>query len=175
LESSIPNHLAFYNTTDEIDALVAALHELVGTPSEFSSRRAVGARSIPLDTIEAYASSLPRESPLLLLCERGGRAVVAASKLHVLGIAKLRVIKGGTEVWIAKGLPVEGTDRKMIGTERQVRIGAGSLILLGVTLGSLVNPAFFTLSGFVGVGLVFAGITDWCGVAPLLAKAPWNR
>ena len=59
--------------------------------------------------------------------------------------------------------------------ERQVRIGAGSLVLLGVLLGWLVHPAFFGLSAFVGAGLVFAGVTDWCGMGLLLAKMPWNR
>jgi hypothetical protein len=58
--------------------------------------------------------------------------------------------------------------------ERQVRIGAGSLVLLGLILAWLVHPYFIALSGFVGVGLVFAGITDWCGMGLLLVKAPWN-
>jgi hypothetical protein len=56
-----------------------------------------------------------------------------------------------------------------------VRIGAGALVLTGVILGFLLNPAFFALSGFIGAGLVFAGVTDWCGMGLLLAKAPWNR
>jgi Protein of unknown function (DUF2892) len=28
---------------------------------------------------------------------------------------------------------------------------------------------------FVGAGLVFAGVSDWCGMARLLALMPWNR
>jgi hypothetical protein len=31
------------------------------------------------------------------------------------------------------------------------------------------------LSGFVGAGLVFAGVTGFCGMARLLALMPWNR
>ncbi len=65
--------------------------------------------------------------------------------------------------------------RKTISLERQVRIGAGSLVLAGVLLGWFVRPEFIWLSGLVGAGLVFAGITDICGLALLLAKAPWNR
>jgi rhodanese-related sulfurtransferase len=52
---------------------------------------------------------------------------------------------------------------------------AGMLVLLGVGLGAWVHPAFYGLSAFVGAGLVFAGITDWCGMAMVLAKMPWNR
>ncbi len=58
---------------------------------------------------------------------------------------------------------------------QQVQIVAGSLVLLGVVLGYLLNPAFFLLSGFVGAGLLFAGLSGWCGMALLLAKMPWNR
>ena len=65
--------------------------------------------------------------------------------------------------------------RKTISIERQVRIGAGSLVFISTTLGWFVHPAFFLLAAFVGAGLVFAGVTDICGMAILLAKAPWNR
>lgn len=66
-------------------------------------------------------------------------------------------------------------NRKVLSLKRQVRIGAGLLILTGVILGTLVHPGFFALSGFVGAGLVFAGLTDWCGMGLLLANAPWNQ
>ena len=56
-----------------------------------------------------------------------------------------------------------------------VAIAAGLLVLLGVLLGFLAHPALFGLSAFVGAGLVFAGITDFCGMGLLLAKMPWNR
>lgn len=147
----------------------------VRTPAEFSARKAVGARNIPLDALETLADSLPKNAPLLLLCEKGGRASIAATKLQGHGFKDLHVIEGGTEAWASLGLPVEGTGRKTISIERQVRIGAGALVLTGVILGFLVNHAFFGLSAFVGAGLVFAGITDWCGMGLLLARAPWNR
>jgi hypothetical protein len=56
-----------------------------------------------------------------------------------------------------------------------VQITAGSLVVLGVVLGLMVQPAFLGLSAFVGAGLVFAGTTGWCGMAKLLAMMPWNR
>ncbi len=59
--------------------------------------------------------------------------------------------------------------------ERQVRIAAGALTFTGVVLGWLVHPYFFGLSGFVGAGLMFAGITDSCAMGMLIAKMPWNQ
>ena len=50
-----------------------------------------------------------------------------------------------------------------------------ALVLIGVLLGRLVHPAFYGLSAFVGGGLLFAGVTDWCGMGMLLAKMPWNN
>ena len=57
---------------------------------------------------------------------------------------------------------------------RQVQIGAGGLVVLGIALGYLASPWFFLLSGFVGAGLLQAGITGWCGMANLLLVMPWN-
>jgi predicted branched-subunit amino acid permease len=76
---------------------------------------------------------------------------------------------------VAAGLPVVKGSKSAISIERQVRIGAGSLVLIGVILGFLIHPAFFGLTAFIGAGLVFAGVTDWCGMGLLLARAPWNR
>lgn len=149
----------------------------VRTPSEFSARRALGARNIPLDTIPdaIAAGELPKDSTICVLCEKGGRAAIAAGHLLKAGHRAVHVVTGGTDSWAASGLPTEGTGRKVMSIERQVRIGAGSLVLAGVVLGFLINPAFLALPAFVGAGLVFAGITDWCGMGLLLARAPWNR
>ena len=59
--------------------------------------------------------------------------------------------------------------------ERQVRIAAGFLALLGALLGFFVHPNYFGLYAFVGAGLMFAGITDTCGMAMLIARMPWNQ
>ena len=48
-------------------------------------------------------------------------------------------------------------------------------MLAGVLLGLFIAPAFFGLSAFVGAGLMFAGITGWCGMANVLRIMPWNR
>ena len=58
---------------------------------------------------------------------------------------------------------------------RQVQIVAGSLVFLGTSLGVLISPWFLMLSGFVGMGLVFSGVTNTCGMAMLLAKLPYNQ
>lgn len=151
----------------------------VRTPAEFGSLHASGARNIPLDIIQSSSLSgdhaLPKDEPVCLLCEKGGRATLAAGHLLAAGFNGVRVIEGGTQAWVAAGLPTILGERRSISIERQVRIGAGSLVLVGVLLGFLIHPVFFGLSAFVGAGLIFAGITDWCGMGLLLARAPWNR
>ena len=151
----------------------------VRTPAEFQGKRAAGAVNLPLDEItpEKLAINPPcsKEAPVYLLCERGGRAALAAERFQTAGFRNVSVVEGGTQAWVAAGLPVVLGERRTISIERQVRIGAGSFVLLGVILGLLVSPAFFGLSAFVGAGLIFAGVTDWCGMGLLLASAPWNR
>ena len=84
-------------------------------------------------------------------------------------------IEGGTAAWEKMGLPVERGGSRVIALERQVRIAAGALVVLGVVLAWTIHRAFLALPGLVGAGLIFAGISDYCGMAMVLAKMPWNR
>jgi len=113
-------------------------------------------------------------APRLLLCRTGARAEEARRALERLGIGGLTVIAGGLEALRAAGfVPERG--RARLSLERQVRIAAGSLALAGAALGFAVHPLFHALPGFIGAGLVFAGVTDWCGMGLVLARMPWNR
>jgi rhodanese-related sulfurtransferase len=148
----------------------------VRTPAEFREVHVAFARNVPLDRLDAAAQQhriAPPEEPLYVICRSGGRGRQACEKLLAAGVNVVN-IEGGTLACVDAGLPVV-RGKKAISLERQVRIAAGSLVLLGVALGWLVHPAFTALSAFVGVGLVFSGVTDTCGMGLLLARMPWNR
>jgi len=166
-------------TPNELQKLLAAQPNLavldVRTPVEYAEVHASPARNIPLGDLNPAALSERKDEPIYLLCRSGTRAGKAAAQLSLAGYTQPIVVEGGTLGWIKEGLPVERSEVKVISLERQVRIAAGSLVFLGVLLGFLVSPWFFGLSGFVGAGLVFAGITDFCGMGLLLAKLPWNN
>ena len=149
----------------------------VRTPAEFAQVHAQGARSIPLNRITPaeVRNGHPPEEPIYLICKSGGRSAKACEKLAAAGVANLFSIEGGTTAWEQAGLPVVRGTSRVISLERQVRIAAGSIVLIGLLLAWLVHPALAGLSAFVGAGLVFAGITDWCGMGILLSKMPWNR
>ena len=84
-------------------------------------------------------------------------------------------LEGGLEGWKKAGLPVALDRSQPIDLMRQVQIAAGSMVLTGVVLGALVNPGFYALSGFVGAGLLFAGVSGFCGMARILGAMPWNK
>jgi rhodanese-related sulfurtransferase len=150
----------------------------VRTPAEYEEVHLDNARNIPMDRLDPGAliqqrGTSPRES-VYLICRTGGRSRQVCEKLLKAGLTAVVNVEGGTLACIDAGLPFT-RGRKAVSLERQVRIAAGSLVLLGVGLGWLVNPAWLGLSAFIGAGLVFAGITDTCGMGLLLARAPWNR
>ncbi len=147
----------------------------VRTPVEFAEVHVPQANNIPLDELEPGSLSLPKDQPVYLLCRGGQRATKAAEKFAREGFAQPVVVAGGTQAWIAANLPLERSAVRVISLERQVRIVAGSLVLIGMILGWFVHRGFFGLSAFVGAGLVFAGVTDFCGMGLLLAKLPWNK
>jgi rhodanese-related sulfurtransferase len=150
----------------------------VRTPVEYEEVHAVGARNMPLDRLDPAALMQTRgnsaSEPLYLICRSGGRGQQACEKFLKAGYGNVVNVAGGTMAWESGGLPVV-RGKKMISLERQVRIAAGLLVCVGALLGWLVHPAFVGLSAFVGAGLVFAGITDTCGMGLLLARMPWNR
>ena len=149
----------------------------VRTPVEFQEVHIEIARNVPLDRLDPAALMQARNGlanePLYVVCRSGSRGQQACEKFLKAGFTNVVNIEGGTMACVEAGLPVV-RGKKAISLERQVRIAAGSLVLLGVGL-SFVHPAFIGLSAFVGAGLVFAGITDTCGMGMMLARMPWNQ
>ncbi len=148
----------------------------VRTAPEFREIHIPGSRLSPLDRLDtAQVSEAASESgQCVLVCQSGKRAEQAYQKFDGVAYGNLSVLDGGVAAWEREGLPLE-RGAKAVSLERQVRIGAGLLVLAGVILGTWVHPALYGLSAFVGAGLTFAGISGWCGMGLLLARMPWNR
>jgi rhodanese-related sulfurtransferase len=142
---------------------------------EYAAGRIAQARLIPLGELEARASELDKQVPVYLICRSGRRASQAQDKLLSLGFRDVHNVRGGMMAWQAAGLPIESSQNAPWSLERQVRLVAGSLVLLGTLLSIFVYSAFIYLAIFVGAGLVFAALTDSCAMAMLLAKLPWNK
>ncbi len=148
----------------------------VRTPAEFHEAHIECARNVSLTMLDPHGVMRGRDkqSPLFVICQAGSRGANACQRFLAMGYDNVMNVEGGTGAWIAAGLPVV-RGRKTISLERQLRIAAGLLVLLGAVFGYLWNVNFIGLSALVGAGLVFAGVTDRCGMALLLAKMPWNQ
>lgn len=149
----------------------------VRTPVEYEEVHVDFARNVPLDRLEAAKLASGRDDsaePLYVICRSGSRGKQACEKIQAAGYTNVINVEGGTQAWDQAGLPVV-RGKKTISLERQVRIAAGSLVVIGTALGAFVHPYFLGLPAFVGAGLVFAGVTDTCGMGMLLARMPWNQ
>jgi hypothetical protein len=113
--------------------------------------------------------------PIYILCHSGVRAKKAAEKFASAGFENCVVIDGGTQAWAEAGLPVERGLRHVLPLDRQVQITIGGIVLAGVLLSQFVNHAWIWLSGFVGCGLIFAGLSGICMLRVLMARMPWNQ
>ncbi|MEO7934540.1 MAG: rhodanese-like domain-containing protein [Chthoniobacterales bacterium] len=156
------------------------LHLLdVRTPAEHAEVHVPGVHLAPLDRLDpaqlADVNGFAKDQPVFVLCRSGSRAKQAAEKLEKNGFTHCEVVEGGTLAWAEAGLPVNRGTTSVMSLERQVRIAAGAIVLTGALLAQFVNPAFIWLSGFVGAGLMFAGITDTCAMGMLISKLPWNQ
>lgn len=161
-----------HKTFDAVDVID------VRTPFEFQEVHANFARNEPLESLEPETIMSRRngslDQPLYVICRTGSRGAKACEKFIAAGYENVINVDGGILAWDEAGLPVN-RGKKVMSLERQVRITAGLLVLIGAILGFFIHPWFIAISAFVGAGLVFAGITDTCGMGMMLARMPWNR
>ena len=141
---------------------------------EFAGGHLPNARLLPLAELERRIGELPKDREIVCVCRSGQRSAGAAAKLWQLGFAKVSQLDGGVTAWEQAGLSLEREAHAPWALERQVRLVAGLLVLLGLGLSHLW-PVAIALAWFIPLGLVFAAITDSCAMGMLLAKLPWNR
>lgn len=156
---------------DENNTLLIDVRE----PAEFISEHIPGAKLMSLSRFEPTVIPQDTNKKIVLQCQSGTRSAQAAQKMFDLGFSEVFHLQGGLPTWKAAGYPTKVNKNAPISMFRQVQIVAGSLVFLGTVLGAFVSPWFLILSGFVGGGLVFAGITNTCAMAILLAKLPYNQ
>ncbi len=147
----------------------------VREPSEHAGEKIPGSILLPLSKFDPDRVPFDANKLTVLYCRTGNRSAQAAQKLFAAGIDEVTHLEGGMSAWVQAGYPTQVNKNAPISLMRQVQIVAGSLVVIGTVLGAFVSPWFLLLSGFVGSGLVFAGITNTCALGMLLAKMPWNQ
>ena len=148
----------------------------VREPIENAEEKIPDSLLMPLSSFDpAKVLVIKKDKKLVLHCRSGKRSMQAAQKLLEIGCVEVYSLAGGIEAWKAKGYDVMKSQNAPISLMRQVQIVAGGLVLLGAVLAQFVSPNYIYLSGFVGAGLLFAGLTNTCALGMLLSKMPWNQ
>jgi rhodanese-related sulfurtransferase len=141
---------------------------------EYAVGHIASSRLVPLGALEARAHEFDAKGPVVCVCHSGKRSAQGASKLIKLGFEEVGQLDGGIQAWKASGLPLAKAVRAPWSLQRQVRLSLGLFVLTGLAL-SLRWPSAILVTWIIGVGMVFTSVVDWCGMALLLAKAPWNK
>lgn len=147
----------------------------VREPGEHKQEKIPGSVRVSLSQFDPKQIPDTAGKLLVLHCRTNNRSTQAAQKLLTAGYPKVTYLDGGLNAWKAAGYVTKIDHNAPISLMRQVKIVAGSLVLTGVLLGTLIAPGWYILSGFVGAGLMFAGITNTCALGMLLAKLPYNQ
>jgi len=150
----------------------------VRSPSDYGRSHVPFAVNIPLESLDAASLASLRngasDDPLYVICRSGNRSAKGCAALASEGMTNVASVAGGTTAWEKAGYATT-RGKKSVSLERQVRIAAGGMVLAGAVLALAVHPYFAALSGLIGAGLVFSGVTDTCGMAMMLARMPWNQ
>ena len=144
---------------------------------EHAREKIAGARHLPLSQLDGADLAAHQRKPVVFHCKSGARTLANAPRLAgKLGDeCEAYLIAGGLDAWKKAGLPVITDRRQPLELQRQVQLGAGGLAFFGTLLGLLLSRWFFIVPLFVGLGLINAGLTGFCGMARLLIHMPWNR
>jgi rhodanese-related sulfurtransferase len=142
---------------------------------EFASERIDGAILVPLSKFDIQQISNSPDKQVVLYCRSGNRSHRVAEKLIDAGYGEVAHLKGGIMAWRSQGMPIKANKNAPISIMRQVQITAGSLVFFGTILSATVSPWFMLLTGFVGAGLMFAGISNTCAMANFLSMLPYNK
>lgn len=148
----------------------------VREPAEHAAENISGATLLPLGSITHKALPELGSKKLVIHCRSGKRAASACEKL-LIEDPNLEVynLEGGISAWSAAGYQVESSGKFFLPLDRQVQLTIGLGVLVGSLLTYFVHPLFFLLTGFFGAGLIFAGLSGFCGLAMVMAKMPWNQ
>jgi rhodanese-related sulfurtransferase len=172
-------------TTPATTVTPAELHNLltagecclvdVREPVEHYEEHLPQATLIPIGELERRCCEINTSKPIVVMCRGGMRGAKAQAALLAKGFTSVSNLEGGLEAWKSAGQPVSRPERKVFPLMRQVQIAVGGCVLLGSVLAMTVDPRWVWLCAFFGAGFLFAGITGFCGLALILAKAPWNN
>ena len=142
---------------------------------EYSDSHIKGSVNIPIDMLTSRLKELNESgNSYIVLCRTGNRSPMAADMLIQSGISSVKVMEGGVERWRKERLPII-KGQGGVSLERQVRLIAGTMVLIGIILAWLIHWGFIFISVWVACGLIFAGITDSCLMGMLLMKLPYNK
>jgi rhodanese-related sulfurtransferase len=152
----------------------------VRSANEFGKERIPDSENIPLNALDdgtlVQLKASGNDLPLCITCQSGVRAEKAAKKMSKAGIQNIYLLAGGLDNWIHEGMPVEGAGRKGIPLDRQVRITIGILVIAGTAAYYFSEDIrWLAAPAFLGAGLIFSGLTGFCGLARILSILPWNR
>jgi rhodanese-related sulfurtransferase len=153
----------------------AAILVDIREPMEHARESIAGARLHSLSTFDGSALGGADAPAVIFHCQSGNRTLAHAERLQGCGVPEAYLLEGGMSGWKEAGYPTSIDRTKPIELQRQVQITAGMLIVSGLLLSWLISPLFIGLAAFVGAGLIFAGVSGWCGMAKLLGLMPWNR
>lgn len=142
---------------------------------EFDEIHIEDSLNIPIDMLASKINELNKPNQkYIVFCRTGNRSPMAADMLIQSGIQGIKVMEGGVTRWQKERLPVIKGESS-ISLERQVRVIAGSLVLLGIIMFWFVHKAFILISVWVACGLIFAGLSNNCLMGMLLMKLPYNK
>ncbi len=169
---------ALYSLMEENKVILIDARE----PIEYKEEHIKGAILKPISNFEKekgeihklYLTAKEQNKKLVIYCKGGTRGGKFCEKLTELS-GEVYNLEGGINAFKQAGFAVFKGNKNIFPLERQMQITVGFLVLTFTLLGIFISSKFLILTCIMGAGLLFAGITGFCGLMKILAIMPWNK
>ena len=145
----------------------------IRSQSEHHREKIPNAENISLEKISD--AKFNQDDTLVFHCQAGNRTKMAQKQISQVSCKEAYILEGGIDAWKKANLPTEFDRKAPLLLMRQVQIIVRFMVIVGVILSYLISPYFNLLSAFFGAGLLFAGLSGYCGLANMLMLLPYNK
>ncbi len=143
---------------------------------EYNHEHIISAINTPLSKFNINeVNNLSKTKQLIFHCQSGTRTRMSEDLFKNINCEEVLILCDGIKDWKQLGFAVVKFNKAPLPIMRQVQIITGILVLIGILMSFLVNKYLIIISIFAGCGLIFAGITGFCGMAKLLMLLSFNK
>jgi len=144
--------------------------------NEYNAEHIKNAINLPQSSFNnnKFHKIIKKNKNIIIYCQSGRRSLEVCETLKNIDGFNIFNLVGGINSWKEHKLAIT-FNKKLMPIDRQTQIMMGFFIVFSLILSQVHSAFWLVLTTIIGIGLINAGVTGWCGLSKAINKMPWNR